>query len=244
MVHRVESAAGNVSLLLVARILDALGARVRIEVRSPMLADRRRQADPVHARTAGYVERRLRRLGWVVAREVEVVRAGARGYVDLLAWHPATSCLLVIEIKTQLDDLGAIERTLTWYGHVALDAARSRGWRPRLVRAALIVLATDRVEARLADNRAALAGAFPVRARELAGLLERGWPGTLSDDASRVGVRALALVDPGRRSARWLLAARMDGRRTVAPYRDYADAASRLAGGAGGRRRVVPSMRP
>jgi hypothetical protein len=41
--------------------------------------------------------------------------------------------------------------------------------------------------------------------------------------------RGLALIDPTSRRRDWLLPSRSDGRRTRAPYMDYADAARRLA---------------
>ncbi len=47
-----------------------------------------------------------------------------------MAFDPRTRTLAVIEIKTQLDDLGQIERTLAWYEREAWAAARRLGWRP------------------------------------------------------------------------------------------------------------------
>ena len=47
--------------------------------------------------------------------------------MDLLAWHPATGLLLVIEVKTELHDLGANERQLNWYEREAWAAARRLG---------------------------------------------------------------------------------------------------------------------
>ena len=79
----------------------------------------------------------------------------------------------------------------------------------------MLLLATEEVERSLHANRDVLAIAFPVR-----------------DDVLGQGGdtrRGLALIDPRSRRRDWLMRSRIDGRRGVAPYRGYADAASRLA---------------
>jgi hypothetical protein len=42
------------------------------------------------------------------------------------------------------------------------------------------------------------------------------------------GGRGLALIDPSSRRRAWLIRTRLDGRRSPAPFADYADAARRL----------------
>ena len=42
----------------------------------------------------------------------------------MLAFDPATGILVVIEVKTRLDDLGAIERQMGWYERSAFGVAR------------------------------------------------------------------------------------------------------------------------
>jgi hypothetical protein len=39
----------------------------------------------------------------------------------------------------------------------------------------------------------------------------------------------MALIDPVRKRVAWLIPSKIDGRRSTAPYRDYADAARRLS---------------
>jgi hypothetical protein len=58
------------------------------------------------------VQRRLEAAGWLVVREVRIESGRYLGWIDLLAFDPVTKTLLVIEIKTRLDDLGDLERTL------------------------------------------------------------------------------------------------------------------------------------
>jgi len=217
MVARVETGSANVSLVVAASLLDALGVRVRLDFDVPFLVDRRRQREPAHARCIAYARRRLERAGWLVAQEVEVVHGRSHGWIDLLAFEPVSRTLAVKEIKTELPDLGAVERTLAWYEREAWAAARRLGWHPRLVVSGLLVLATEANDERILANRAALAASFPVRAPLLADRLAdpRGsW--------SARG-RSLAMIDPLSRRAAWLQRTRADGRRTVAHYADYAD---------------------
>jgi hypothetical protein len=81
-------------------------------INGPFLQDRERQRDAAHARCVSFVRERLRREGWLTATEVEIGRGRARRWIDLLAYHPTQRVLLVVEIKTLIDDLGTIERTL------------------------------------------------------------------------------------------------------------------------------------
>jgi transcriptional regulator with XRE-family HTH domain len=209
-------------------ILAAMGARLTIGVDAPYLADRRRQREPAHARLSAHVAGWLRRAGWSVATEVEVGGDRSRGWIDILAWHPQTGMLLVIELKTEIHDLGAIQRTLGWYGREAWVAARRLGWRPRIVHDWLLLLATEANDVRAAHNRDGLGADFPTRAREMAAIVE----GTF-ESRSRRGV---AMVDPRSRRAGWIRPLRIDGRRSPAPYEDYADFMRALEGGQRGRR--------
>lgn len=111
MVSRVERATVSPSLEVSARLFGALGVEAELVVRVPFLMDRQRQRDPAHARCAAYVQRRLEKATWTVRREVEVVHGRSHGWIDVLAFEQRSGTLLVIEIKTQLDDLGQVERS-------------------------------------------------------------------------------------------------------------------------------------
>ena len=198
------------------RLLEAMGARLTVGVSAPFLADRELQRDPAHAGGTSYVAARLRRDGWLTASEVEVGGDRSRGWIDILAYHPDHRLLLVIEIKTEIRDLGAIERTLGWYEREAWAAARRLGWRPRKVVGCLFLLATEMNEARIGDNRAAFSAGFPIRATELRRIMSNEAPPAHGD-------RAMALIDPRSRRQQWLRPSRLDGRSTPAPYVDYAD---------------------
>lgn len=198
------------------RLLAAMGARLVISVDAPFLGDRQRQREPAHARCSAHVAKMLRQAGWEVATEVEVGGDRSRGWIDVLAYHPVTRWLLVIEIKTEIHDLGAIERSLGWYEREAVIAARRMGWRPGRSIGCLLLLASGANDARASANRESMDVGFPVRARQLAGLVNGEAP------VSRPG-RAVAMIDPLSRRASWLRPLHQDGRRSPAPYIDYAD---------------------
>lgn len=205
----------EVPLRTVERAATAMGARVVARLDVPFLADRSHQRDAAHARCVAFVADRLGRAGWRTTVEVQIGGDRARGWIDVLAWHRPSGVLLVVEVKTELHDLGAIERTMGWYERAAWRAARERGWRPETVLGVLLVLATETVEARARDNRMALAGAFPGRAEGL-----RGVVGGVPPAGGRR--RFVAAIDPMSRRVEWLRPLRIDGRRTAAPYPDYA----------------------
>jgi len=208
MVARIESATVNASMDVVADVAEALVLELDLTARLPFIAGGR-QRDPVHALMVGYVQRRLETAGWRTAREVEIVHGRSHGFIDLLAFDEATGTLLVIEVKSELDDVGGIERTLAWYEREAWAAARRLGWRPRRAASWLLALATEQAEARIRANRESLGRGFPNRA------------GRMLATPIPVG-RGLALVDPRSRRRDWLIRSQVDGRRKPPPYANYA----------------------
>lgn len=198
-----------------ATLLEAMGARLRVHVDAPFLASPPRQRDAAHARMSAHVTRRLERLGWQVRTEVEIGGDRSRGWIDVLAFHAASRLLLVIELKSELHDLGAIDRTLGWYEREAWAAARHIGWGPRQSKGCLLLLATDANDAAARANRDYLGRIAPVRARALSDLVA-------DPSAGGPAGRGLAMIDPRSRGRIWLRATAIDGRRSPAPYLDYA----------------------
>lgn len=217
VVGKAERAEGDLTIGTTAALLEALGIEAAWDLRAPFLADRRRQLEPAHARCVAYAQRRLERSGWETRREAEIAHGRSHGWIDLLAFESRSGALVVNEMKTEIEDLGRIERTIGWYERAAWQVARDQGWRPRFVVACLLLLDTERNHERIRANREALAVGFPVRASALATwLCEPILPW-------RPPARALALIDPLSRRAGWLRASPSDGRRTRAAYEDYAD---------------------
>jgi transcriptional regulator with XRE-family HTH domain len=221
-VGAIELGRANPSLEVIVRLAAALGLELDLTLRSPVIVGDRRQRDAVHARCSGYVDRRLRAAGWETAREVALVDGRWRGWIDLLAFDPRTGTLIVIEIKTVIDDVGALERQVGWYERMARNVARDRGWQPRRVVTWLLVLASEQNEQAMAQNRDALDRSFPIAVPAMQELLTD--PG-----ATWPKGRAKGMIDPVRRRHVWLVRPRIDGGRSGVPYRDYRQAAASLA---------------
>jgi len=210
------------TLMALCRGLDV---ELRLVARPPLAVGRLDQRDPVHAWCCAYVRTRLARAGWLVAGEVGFRDGTARGWIDVLAFDPLARTLLVVEVKSELRDIGDLERQVGWYAGVARRVARDRGWQAAVVRAVVLLLASSSNDLATAANRAMLDVAFPVRARLLDRLLARervGDPAATNPGVLAIGW-GLAMIDPRSRTRRWLLGLKADGRRRSAPYRDYAD---------------------
>ena len=217
----IEVGRANPTLDVAERLAEALGLELRL-LAGPIIPEPR-QRDLVHARCSAYSHRRLIADGLDCRREVLITDGRYRGWIDVLAYDPLSGRLLIIEIKTTLSDVGAVERQLAWYERNALRVARAYSWNVRFVSSWLLCLASAEIDHAIRINRDALQLAFPLRAPEM-----RRNPASL--EPSSTG-RGLALIDPARRRSEWLLPAATDGRRSQAPYRDYADAARRLGAG-------------
>ena len=218
----IERGRANPSLDVIVRLARAVGLELDLSLSAPVIVGDRRQRDAVHARCSGYVDRRLRGAGWATAREVPIVDGRWRGWIDLLAFDPRTGTLLVIEVKTVIDDLGALERQVGWYERAARRVALERGWRPRRIVTWVLVLATKQNELAMTQNRDVFDRAFGVDVASMEALLDdpgSNWPRG----------RALALIDPRGRRRTWLIRPRIRGGRSVSPYRGYREAAASLA---------------
>lgn len=192
---------------------QALDAELIVDIRPARLVGKSDQKDPAHAACVAATRRILERTGWLTASEVEITTGRAHGFIDLIAFDPFTGRILVIEVKTEIRDVGGLERQVGWYLRAAPAAARRLGWQGRSVSGIVVGLATTAVDAAVLANRDELAAAFPVRGRAVREVLLAG----VSID--RPG---LVLLDPLRRGTAGVLTLAADGRRTPAPYRDYA----------------------
>ena len=98
--------------------------------------------------------------GWLVRPEVSFGIYGERGVVDILAWHAARRALLVIELKTEIIDVGELLGTLDRKRRLGAAIAEPLGWKPATISAWLIVgegmTNRRRVDAHAATFRAAL----------------------------------------------------------------------------------------
>jgi len=193
------------------RVCAALDGNLRLEAHLPFAGEGRGQVDAAHARCVGAARRLLASEGYVCATEESVTDGAWRGWIDLVGYCPRTRRLVVVEVKTDLRDAGALERQVERYTRHCLEVARRRGWRVAEIVVVVLVLATAEADAFLVANRDVMESAFPVRGRAaISCLLDRG----------PIRGRLLLMIDPRRRGRRVLGRSRADRRRTAAPYRD------------------------
>lgn len=209
---------GRVAGLSIAEadvIARSLGATLVLGVEAPVLLGGARQRDAAHARCVAYVARRLAAAGWIVRREVAIGTRERPGWIDILAFNPEARVLLVIEVKTDLVDIGGLERQLDWYEREARNRSRDLGWEPSRIMATALVLATAANDERIRANSISLRQVFPLRWRDLMSVIRGAQP-----NGSGWG---LAMIDPRSRVREWCRPTVLDGRRSASPYRHIAD---------------------
>lgn len=239
----VEQGTVEASIETLERIARALDGELVVDLRMPLAIGRGDQRDAAHAACSSAIRRALERRGIVCVTEHGFVDGRLRGWVDLLGFDPSSGRVIVVEVKTELRDLGGLERQVDWYARSAPTIGRSLGWRAREVRCLVAFLATEANDAALEAHRAAIEDAFPLRGQALRAALDArapfaGW--------------GLTMVDPQRRGELIWVSLRLDGRRRPAPYRSYADfmrtvrATTRMPGGRRASRAGVvrPPERP
>jgi transcriptional regulator with XRE-family HTH domain len=125
-VSRVER--GHFRLLTVdavLRVAEALDIRIDWTPRWRG-GDLDRMLNAGHAALHNAVARMLRGGAWILAPEVTFSIYGERGTIDVLAFHPQTQALLVIELKTQLVDVHGLLASVDRYRRLAPKIARER----------------------------------------------------------------------------------------------------------------------
>ena len=191
-----------------------------------MLVEPPDQRDAAHARVIAYATRQLGRAGVAIEREVPIGADRVRGWIDILGSDVHRDALVICEGKGDLDDVGALERQVSWYEREAPHVARRLGWPVHRHRITLVAMLATRhnVEVVRANNDL-LRGPFDGSAAELRAILA----GTA---APRTG-RFLVFVDPLRRGPAWLIGTPLERGRPVAPYATAPSFVGHLRGGRG-----------
>jgi transcriptional regulator with XRE-family HTH domain len=155
---------GGVPLRTLGRITDAFGATADVYVRwEGEQLDR--LIDSVHAAAQEKAAATLRAAGWMVRPEVSFNHYGERGRVDLLAFHPRASCVIVVEVKS---DIGDTQETLgkldvkTRLGH---QLAAGTGWPAPTAVIPALVLVESGSSRRVVDRHPELFAGFSRRGR-------------------------------------------------------------------------------
>jgi transcriptional regulator with XRE-family HTH domain len=124
----------------------------------------------LHEEVAGFLERLS---GWQFAPEVSFSIYGERGVIDILAWHPPSRTLLVIELKTEILDVQELMGTLDRKRRLARRVAAERGWHAETVSCWVIVADSRTNRRRVEAHRTTLRAAFPADGRTMHDWLRR-----------------------------------------------------------------------
>ena len=179
----------NVQVGDLERVAAALGATLDMRLRWHGEA-LDRLLDEDHARLVDIVVVLLRDAGWDVAVEASFSIWGERGSVDVLAWHPGTRVVLVVEVKSVVPDNQAMLVALDRKARLAPALADTRGWKPAAVARLLVVGDSAVSRRRIARLASTYDVALPARGRDVRRWL-RAPVGPLA------GVLFVAYVPPG-----------------------------------------------
>lgn len=163
LVALVEAGEGDrVAGRTLAAICDGVGARLRVQLlwHGENLD---RLLDHAHAMLVEEVVRRLERLGWQALPEVTFHVGAGRGSIDILAFHPATGALLVIEVKSVVPDIQAMFAGLDRKARLGARIAAERGLRATAVARLLVLPEAATTRRRVQMVAATLGAAYPAR---------------------------------------------------------------------------------
>lgn len=137
-------------------------------------------------------------LGWTTAVEVSFSKFGERGSIDVLAWHPATETLLVIEVKSEITSVEETVRRFNVKTRLATQiGAESHGWRARRVAAILVLPEGTAARNVLRRFGPIFDAAFPARSLEI-----RAWLRNPVDALRGVWLLSLSNTAIGKYGAR------------------------------------------
>jgi transcriptional regulator with XRE-family HTH domain len=161
----------GISLARLRRVLEALNIRLDLIVRwqagdLDRLLSARHSA--MHEAVAGVFHQLL---DWEIAPEVSFSIFGERGVIDVLAWHPASRTLLVVELKTEIVDVNELMGKADQRRRLAARIAADRGWRAATIALWVVVADSRTNRRRLAAHRTVLRAAFPIDGRSVSSWL-------------------------------------------------------------------------
>jgi transcriptional regulator with XRE-family HTH domain len=140
VVSRIEHGRlAELSLEAVERAAAALDVQLSIIARWRG-GDLDRMLNSRHAALAERAIAWIRGLGpWVTRPEVSFAFGGERGIVDIVAWWPDRRALLIIELKTDIVDVGELLGTLGKKRRLAARIAADLGWVPDVIGTCLLI---------------------------------------------------------------------------------------------------------
>lgn len=164
LISRIENdRLDNVPFGKIQACINALGGYLRTDVlwHGEQL---HRLMDARHAAIQNALVRLVESLGWTSRVEVSFNHYGDRGRIDVLAWHPRTGSLAVVEVKSVLGDVQDTLGRLDVKVRLAREIAGGIGWTVSSV-VPVLVLAEGTNQRRHVAEHGALFGGFEVRGR-------------------------------------------------------------------------------
>ena len=150
----------SLSVSAIRRVARVLEARLDLGVWS-RLGEIERFANARHAELVDLLIQSLVAFGWSPSPEVSFNVRGERGLVDIVAWHAPTRSFLLIEVKTEIVDVGELFGTFDRKRRLGPEIAVRLGLDPLTVSAALVVADTHTNHRRIGDHAATFSAALP-----------------------------------------------------------------------------------
>lgn len=162
----------DVSLGTLRKVCLRLELRVDVRIRSRG-ADLDRMLNARHAKLIESIIARLaaEHPAWIVVPEVSFAIYGERGVIDIVAWNPEQRALLIVEVKTEIVDVGEMLGTLDRKRRLARDIVRDRGWDPATISSWIVIAENRTNQRRIAEHRATLRAAYPHDGRRMSAWL-------------------------------------------------------------------------
>ncbi len=132
--------------------------------------------DAPHAAVQEHTARLLSARGWSVKVEVSFNYYGERGRIDILAFHPATASLLVVEIKSAIGDVQDLLGRLDVKTRIGRTVASEVGWVDVRTVLPAVVIAEGSTARRVLQQHATLFARFDRRGRGATAWLRDPWP--------------------------------------------------------------------
>lgn len=166
LVSLIERGHGDrVSVHVLIAVAAALDGRIVVQLRW-RAGDLDRLLDADHALVSAAIVRQLLAQGWDTRVEVTYASARTAGSIDVLAWHPETRSLLVIEVKTEIASAEAMLRKMDEKFRLAASVARERfGWIAANVSSLLVIEDTSTNRRRIRGSVDLFTAALPIEGR-------------------------------------------------------------------------------
>lgn len=145
-------------------ICDALGARLELDLRWRG-EGLDRLIDEKHALAVAATVRLLKSAGWETEVEVSFSIYGERGSIDVVARHPGTHRLAVVEVKATIGDANRTVMALDRKSRLAPRITADRGWPCHGVARFLVVADTSTARDRIRRHAETFRTAFPADGR-------------------------------------------------------------------------------